>query len=383
MRFKLNFKNIFGYIGLILFFTFITFFFDANLGVVILSVFGIIILLSILSTAIGMHFIKIDMPVKKIQDKRGSKISVKIEISSRFPLPFTFIEIFLKEQVYLENLGESHFVCMVDAFNKYVHNIDYVTKVFGTDIIAIEKIIFRDFAGIFSYEKRIVNKEIVSLTLPRYTEMEYGSEILQISQYTSDFDDSEESNNQMKSATGFLGYEHREYQPGDSLKRINYKLSAKKGKLFVREYEPVSYIRQAIILDSISSENRYKRELLLEGMLSYAGYIIKNGVCAEVYITTEEGIRVITLANEASLDKLVDASGEVKFFDTSKDAPKISIKRADKISSIVMFSSRVKAFGNMEKSLPPVPVNFITTSSNINGSNIWHINATHEITKEA
>ncbi len=33
---------------------------------------------------------------------------------------------------------------------------------------------------------------------------------------------------------GMPGYEHREYVPGDSPRRVNYKLSAKKGKLMVR-----------------------------------------------------------------------------------------------------------------------------------------------------
>ncbi len=33
---------------------------------------------------------------------------------------------------------------------------------------------------------------------------------------------------------GIPGYEHREYMPGDSIRRINYKLSAKRGKLMVR-----------------------------------------------------------------------------------------------------------------------------------------------------
>ena len=33
---------------------------------------------------------------------------------------------------------------------------------------------------------------------------------------------------------GMPGYEHREYAPGDSPRRVNYKLSAKKGKLMVR-----------------------------------------------------------------------------------------------------------------------------------------------------
>lgn len=55
--------------------------------------------------------------------------------------------------------------------------------------------------------------EIVPNTLPSEEEIEEGATVL---------------------AGGMPGYEHREYAPGDSPRRVNYKLSAKKGTLMVR-----------------------------------------------------------------------------------------------------------------------------------------------------
>ena len=45
------------------------------------------------------------------------------------------------------------------------------------------------------------------------------------------------------------GYEHRDYIPGDSLKRINWKLSSKRRHLMVRQDEPIALARLSVVLD--------------------------------------------------------------------------------------------------------------------------------------
>ncbi|MBR5375732.1 MAG: DUF58 domain-containing protein [Lachnospiraceae bacterium] len=52
---------------------------------------------------------------------------------------------------------------------------------------------------------------------------------------------------------GFPGYEYREYRPGDPLKRINSKLSAKKDKLMVRLDERQASSNTTLILDPFMS----------------------------------------------------------------------------------------------------------------------------------
>ena len=51
------------------------------------------------------------------------------------------------------------------------------------------------------------------------------------------------------SASAMPGYEHRDYIPGDSLKRINWKLSSKRRHLMVRQDEPIALARLSVVLD--------------------------------------------------------------------------------------------------------------------------------------
>lgn len=53
---------------------------------------------------------------------------------------------------------------------------------------------------------------------------------------------------------GFPGFEHRQYIPGDPVKRINWKLSAKKKELFVRLDELQGGAGIAVILDPYANE---------------------------------------------------------------------------------------------------------------------------------
>ena len=73
---------------------------------------------------------------------------------------------------------------------------------------------------------------------------------------------------------GTPGYEHRKYEPGDSLKLINWKLSAKRGEFYVRRLEGSSGAEQTFVLDKAGSKShdrltaRREEQLTVEGMLS-------------------------------------------------------------------------------------------------------------------
>lgn len=72
-----------------------------------------------------------------------------------------------------------------------------------------------------------------------------------------DEDTVEKSTNQFG---GFPGFEHRQYLPGDPVKRINWKLSAKKGELFVRLDEQQGGSGVAVILDPYANQEALLRE---------------------------------------------------------------------------------------------------------------------------
>ncbi len=65
--------------------------------------------------------------------------------------------------------------------------------------------------------------------------------------------------------------EHREYIPGDDLKKIDWKVSGKKDKLYIREYEEDVELTSFILIDSSHSMSRHYTTNLSK--FEYAKYI--------------------------------------------------------------------------------------------------------------
>lgn len=102
----------------------------------------------------------------------------------------------------------------------------------GLNRLEIDEIVLRDFLGLIYFFSPERPEPCAAAVLPAI--VEYGGPDVPPSLLPSDED--EESEQSLLSG-GMPGYEHREYVPGDSPHRINYKLSAKKHTLLVRKDE--------------------------------------------------------------------------------------------------------------------------------------------------
>lgn len=99
----------------------------------------------------------------------------------------------------------------------------------GMNTITVQSAILRDFWSIVRLCVPVSETALIAVT-PR--PMEYlGPEVV-MKTLPSEDEEAEEGRSVMSG--GLPGYEHREYFPGDPLRRINYKLSAKKRRLMVR-----------------------------------------------------------------------------------------------------------------------------------------------------
>ena len=86
------------------------------------------------------------------------------------------------------------------------------------------------------------------------------------------------------------GYEHREYIPGDSLKRINWKLSSKRRHLMVRQDEPIALARLAVVMDFRRSRGAEPtaahleaEEHLIETALGFLMLCARNGYPCKLF----------------------------------------------------------------------------------------------------
>lgn len=99
----------------------------------------------------------------------------------------------------------------------------------GMNTITVQSAILRDFWSIVRLRVPVSETALIAVT-PR--PMEYSGPEVVMKTLPSEDEEAEEGRSVMSG--GLPGYEHREYFPGDSLRRINYKLSAKKRRLMVR-----------------------------------------------------------------------------------------------------------------------------------------------------
>ena len=104
------------------------------------------------------------------------------------------------------------------------------------------------------------------------------------------FDESEETTQSLFAMNGFPGYEHRKYEPGDNIRLINWKLSAKRGELFVRRLEGASGAEQTFILDKAGSkaadqlQARREEQLAVESLLALMMQFAKTELPSKLVI---------------------------------------------------------------------------------------------------
>ena len=113
----------------------------------------------------------------------------------------------------------------------------------GINRLNLDLISIRDFAGLFNL-KIPVGQEAKKAVLPKIVDYA-GPEIIP-SVLPSDDEDAEEGVTVVKG--GLPGCEHRDYVPGDSPKRVNYKLSAKRNRLLVRLDESAGFAATNIFI---------------------------------------------------------------------------------------------------------------------------------------
>lgn len=105
----------------------------------------------------------------------------------------------------------------------------FIAQHSGLNNLVMEKVIVGDFLGNFRFNIKNEQKTQMAV-LPKI--VVYDGPDVPPNMLPSEAEESEEGMTTVRG--GMPGYEHREYVPGDSPRRVNYKLSAKKGHLMVR-----------------------------------------------------------------------------------------------------------------------------------------------------
>ncbi len=113
----------------------------------------------------------------------------------------------------------------------------------GLNKVVLEKVMIGDFLGNGKFTVNISDENKLAV-YPQVVQYD-GPEIFP-NMLPSEDEEAEEGVATRQG--GMPGYEHREYVPGDSPRRVNYKLSAKRGKLMVRLDESNGYAATNLLI---------------------------------------------------------------------------------------------------------------------------------------
>ena len=247
-------KNAMGYLACGLISVFVAYYINASGGVLLLELLTLGFLLSALIYLLSQRRLKAYVRSVATVAAKNDKLEAELVLSSSiFPLPTAMAEITLQTTDNLKLIGEPKIRALVMSKEPMVIKVPIETVYCGVGAITVKSLVIHDYLGIADKDitASLTGEPAFIKVLPNIPETGGQQEILRATAENSAYDEDNESetNETSLTPTGFPGFEHRDYIPGDSLKRINWKLSSKKDELMVRLDEKVSASSQIFVLD--------------------------------------------------------------------------------------------------------------------------------------
>ncbi|MDR0903073.1 MAG: DUF58 domain-containing protein [Ruminococcus sp.] len=192
----------------------------------------------------------------------------------------------------------------------------YTAAHWGQYKLGLKNVRMGDFLGIFSFSYPLeIAPEVISV-FPDIAAVPADDIILSGAiDALWDSPAEETATSDAHSFYGFPGYNHREYVPGDPIKRINRKLSAKRGVLMLRLDDENEVRSGKILLSPLSKpDNLLGEEAAIEAVLGYAAAFLAADLTADVYIY-EDALICHECKDKADIKELQTFFAGYKFTD--------------------------------------------------------------------
>ncbi len=299
----IHFKSIFAYIVLIGLAVLYTLFLEGAGGSYLIIALIAAALLSVLICVYTKHTLTAYIEVSEDVLNRGETVKVSLVLDKSGVLPSSFIDAELFSSYHFTSDARQKIRTAVFGSVRTNYSADYKAGFFGKGRVGISTITVTDYLGLVSFRVDIPKAIVFVKIYPDIPEVDRREGLARSLTDAAAFDESEETTQSLYAINGTPGYEHRKYEPGDSLKLINWKLSAKRGEYYVRRLEGASGAEQTFILDKASSPNpemlsaRAEEQLAVEGMLALMMQFAKTELPAHLAVrfgSDWENIPIVT-----------------------------------------------------------------------------------------
>lgn len=247
-------KGVISYLLAILLTIVFALFLNANVGWYMLIALILAPVLSVFFALLTKNSVKIDYSLKESTISKDDIVTMTIFISNKNIFPSSPVEFEILNGVGLKSENE-RITAFVLPFAKKEINIDFQAKIAGKSEIGVKNVRVKDYLGIFAFKKNNYSKTFS--VIPDIGSVSAKDErVIKIMQESLSFEDSEDTSECTNmNFSGMPGYDNREYVPGDPIKRINWKQSAKRGRLLVRLDDEMSKSSVNVVLDGCFLKN--------------------------------------------------------------------------------------------------------------------------------
>lgn len=302
-------KNVFG-VCFIWFMIFIfTFYMDGETGIILACFALFSMILSYFTAYYARNRIKISAECQEYI-KKGNELTVKVKVEKKGRFPLAFVDIYTFSEGSFGKSEQHHRISL--TFEKsmtfeYKINADFG----GNGKTGIRNVYSSGFFGFASYLADVPEISRNIGVIPEIPEVNSSNSLFRaVNDIVVTSDDEETDSPLAFSANAMAGYEHRDYIEGDSLRRINWKLSSKRNKLMVRLDEASASVQPVIFIDLSSlydTENAIRMaEKNICSAISLITLFVKQGISCKVHFKTEtDTLRTFTAESEESVNDIL------------------------------------------------------------------------------
>lgn len=272
-----------------------TFYIDGDIGVVIIAFMIFAPLVSTFFAWYGRKRVKVTFDCDGYVKKNNSlTVNINVEKTGFFPLGI--IEIGLAASEVFSPVDKLYKLSVISGDRKSF-SVDIQANTGGNGEIAVTSVRSCGFLGYFGCKAACQLPPPKSVgVIPEIPDIKASSKLFRSIADSVMTSDEESSDTAMTfSLNTAPGYEHREYVEGDPLKRVNWKLSAKKGIMMVRLDEAVSSVQPVVALDLFrggkvnAAESVLVEERIICSAFALISMLVKQGIASTVVYYGADG----------------------------------------------------------------------------------------------
>lgn len=280
-------RNIFSALCIAFVLFIFTFYIDGDIGIIIIAFMIFAPLVSLAFALAGRKRATVSLDCDGYV-KKGHSLTVHVTVEKTGFFPLGIIELSFSGSGVFEKPDKIYRLSLISGDRK-TFDVNYLSKIGGNGEISLLSAKSCGFLGFVKFKLKTELPRPKSVgVIPEIPDIKPSSKLFRNiadSVMTSD-DEENDDTSLLYSANTAPGYEHREYVQGDPMKRVNWKLSMKKGTLMVRLDEAVASVQPIIALDLFRREKSNPTEALiceeriLCSVFALISMLIKQGIAS-------------------------------------------------------------------------------------------------------